>query len=101
MAEASRTPFQADDRGTYVPVIVVPNASRSEVVGALGDAIKVRVAVPAEKGKANEAVLRLLSARCDAVVELVRGGTSRRKVVLVVGKTPREVEACLGSTRAG
>jgi uncharacterized protein (TIGR00251 family) len=38
----------------------VPGASRSEIAGVLGDRLKVRVAAPAEGGKANEAVLELL-----------------------------------------
>lgn len=40
---------------------VVPGASRSRVVGLLGDRLKVQVAAPPEAGKANAAVIDLLS----------------------------------------
>jgi uncharacterized protein (TIGR00251 family) len=40
---------------------VIPGASRNEVCGWLGDRLKVRVNAPAEDGKANAAVVRLLA----------------------------------------
>ncbi len=35
---------------------VVPGSSRDEIVGWLGDSLKVKVKAPPEKGRANEAV---------------------------------------------
>jgi len=55
---------------------VVPGASRSEIVGPLGGRLKVRVAAPAESGKANR-----------AVVDLVREWLSTRDVQIVAGQT--------------
>ena len=40
---------------------VVPGASRDQIVGWLGDALKIKVTAPPEKGKANEAVVTLLA----------------------------------------
>jgi len=40
---------------------VVPGASRSEIVGVLGDRLKIRIAAPPEKGKANQALLQLIA----------------------------------------
>ena len=40
---------------------VVPGSSRDQVVGWLGDASKIKVTAPPEKGKANEAVIELLA----------------------------------------
>lgn len=42
-------------------VKVVPGASRDEIAGWLGDALKVRVSAAPEKGKANAAVCALLA----------------------------------------
>jgi uncharacterized protein len=71
--------------GVEVDVWVVPGASRDSVDGPHGGALKVRVAAPADKGRANQAVTDLLSAHFDAPVSLLRGETSRRKTFLVRG----------------
>lgn len=65
-------------------VKVVPGASRSEIVGRLGEALKVRVAAPPEGGKANREVLALLAERLGspaADVVLVSGASSPSKIV--------------------
>ena len=69
----------------------VPGARRSAVVGRYGDAWKVRVAAPAEAGKANDAVLVLLADALDISrrdLELTSGGSSRNKVVALRGLAP-------------
>jgi uncharacterized protein (TIGR00251 family) len=72
--------------GVTVRVWVVPGASKTEVAGLHGDALKVRVAVPAERGRANRAVVRLLAGLLDpAPVRLIAGETARLKMILVGG----------------
>ncbi len=69
-----------------VKVKVVPGATRDEVVGQLGDALKVRVAAPPEGGKANQAVIRLLAGHFGVdrkLVRIVSGLASARKTVEV------------------
>jgi uncharacterized protein len=72
--------------GVLVVVWVVPGAARDEVVGFHGGALRVRVSVPPEAGKANRAaaalVARILGGRR---AEVVSGGTARRKEVMVFG----------------
>lgn len=67
---------------------VVPGASRSEIVGWLGDELKIRVAAPPEGGKANRAVVKLLAEALNipaAQFEIVSGKTRARKTVDVAG----------------
>ena len=73
------------------PVIVLtlhvqPGAKRTEVAGKHGDALKIRLAAPPVDGKANEELLRYLADVFGVSrrnVMLVRGDSSRRKVVRI------------------
>lgn len=79
---------------------VVPRAPRPGVVGRHGDAWKVRVTAAPEDGKANEAVLELLSGALDVPPENLRpmsGKTSRDKVVSVRGMSAGEVNGRLAA----
>jgi len=77
--------------GTLVDVWAVPGASKTEISGVHGGALKIRVAVPPEGGKANRAVARVLSAATGASVELISGRGSRRKRFLVKGVKPADL----------
>ena len=67
-------------------VKVVPGASRTEIVGPLGNRLKVRVAAPAEGGKANRALVKVLSEWLRTRdVEIVAGRSSAEKTVRVSG----------------
>jgi uncharacterized protein YggU (UPF0235/DUF167 family) len=80
-------------------VKVTPGASRDAVVGWLGDAVKVAVREPAERGRANAAVERLLAVSLGvpaASVRIAAGGSSARKVVVVDGLEAGEVHRRLG-----
>jgi uncharacterized protein YggU (UPF0235/DUF167 family) len=54
------------------------------------------VSAPPEGGRANDAVCQLLSDAIGKPVTLLRGGTSRAKVVFVPGVTPEGVRGILG-----
>lgn len=78
---------------------VIPGAPRSEVLGWLGDAVKVKVKAPPVEGKANEALLRFLAEALDLAprhLALVRGDTSRLKVIRIRGLDRETVLTRLG-----
>jgi uncharacterized protein len=84
-ADAPWTRRLAD--GWSLTVRVQPGATRSEVVGPHGDALRIRVAGPAVDGKANTELVRFLAERLGLparAVEITRGHASRTKVVRVV-----------------
>lgn len=67
-------------------VHVQPRASRSEVLGRHGDALKVRLQAPPVDGAANDALVELLAGALGLArreIRLVSGQTARRKVVEV------------------
>lgn len=82
-------------KGAAFPVRVVPRASKDEVAGQMGEAIKVRLTAPPVEGKANEALIAFLAEKLGvrkSQVEIVAGETSRNKMVCVLGLSPVEVE---------
>ena len=65
---------------------VQPGTGRSAVVGEHGDALKVRIAAPANEGKANAEFVRFLAKALGVSrgsVELISGERSRDKAVAV------------------
>lgn len=83
-------PFSEANGVVRVRLLVQPRASRTEVVGEHGDAIKLRVAAPPVEGEANREVVRFLSKLLGipaGAVELSSGETGRRKVVELRGVT--------------
>lgn len=80
--------------GVLIPVKVVPGASRDRIAGVLDGALKINVAAPPEKGKANKAVIALL-ARVLGVrknhLAVVAGQTSPRKTIAATGLTAADV----------
>ena len=77
---------------------VVPGASASSIAGWLGEELKVRVSAPPEKGKANKAVIGLLSRALDlpiSAISIVSGETSAHKVVQIGGLSESQVRTRL------
>ena len=85
--------------GAAFPVRVVPRASRNEICGRQGEAIKVRLTAPPVEGAANEALISFLSEVLEvrkSQIEILSGHAAREKIVCVVGLMPEELEARLG-----
>ena len=81
--------------GVAVRVHVVPGASRTEIKGRYGDAIKIRVSASPEGGLANRAIVDLLERVVGGTVEIVKGRTSPSKTVLIRGVDPATVVEAL------
>ena len=80
---------------THLRLRVSPGATRTELAGRYGDGWKVRVSAAPERGRANDAVVRLLAARLGvprASLSVVSGQTSRDKVVELRGLGRDEAE---------
>jgi uncharacterized protein (TIGR00251 family) len=79
---------------------VVPGARRDGVLGFHGEALKVAVRAPPERGRANEAVLELIADYVGVPrthVSLERGAASRDKLVRITGIAPDELGRRLGA----
>jgi uncharacterized protein (TIGR00251 family) len=82
-----------------ISVKVVPGASRSGIVGWLGEDLKVRIQAPPTDGKANEALCEFLASEFrlpHSAVRIAAGFSSRKKIVEVDGLSPDVLERIAG-----
>lgn len=78
---------EQDGRLTF-KVLVVPRASRSEIVGEHDGALRVRIAAAPVDGEANEELVRFLARALKVprnAVVVIGGQTSRLKSIAVTG----------------
>lgn len=93
-----------ENRSIRLNLRVSPGGSRAAVIGRHGDAWKVRVVAPPERGRANDSVVAFLATtlglrRPD--VRIVSGASSRNKTVELVGLTLDEAESRLTDAQEG
>ena len=84
--------------GCLLRVIVVPRASRTEIAGEHGDALKIRLAAPPVDGAANDELIAFLAKRLGVprgALTIAAGATSRRKSVRVESLAPAAAVAAL------
>ena len=85
-------------------VRVQPRASRTELAGIHGDALKVRLSAPPVDGAANDALVLFFSEIFNVPrrdVRIVAGGSSRSKTVEIQGISERAVLERLQSIERG
>jgi uncharacterized protein (TIGR00251 family) len=89
---------RAQTDGVLLAIKLQPRASVNQVGEALGNELRIKVTAPPVDSAANEALVRLLAEVLECgrnQVELVRGHTSRHKVVKITGVSERAVAARL------
>jgi uncharacterized protein (TIGR00251 family) len=91
-APSDPAPFRAAADSVLVHVLAAPKASRNGVEGAVttaqGAALKVRVTAAPDRGKANQAIIKLLAKAWHLPTSrfsIVAGNTDRHKTILVAG----------------
>lgn len=85
--------------GVRIAIKAVPGASRDQIAGVLGERLKVRVAAPAEGGKANRAICALVAEALGisaGSVEILTGVSGPEKVLSVTGVDAATARVALG-----
>ncbi|GAB3399198.1 DUF167 domain-containing protein [Massilia agilis] len=86
--------------GVRIAVQITPNAKKTEVIGVLDDALKLKLAAQPIEGKANEALIKFLAGALKvpkSAVTITHGQTNKRKLVEVrsTSLTPADVAKVL------
>jgi len=86
--------IQKHSSGLVFKVHVQPGASRNQVSGLHGDALKLKLTAPPVEGKANKACIGILAEALGipkTSIEIVSGHTSRKKnirITCTASRTP-------------
>lgn len=86
--------------GCIFSVRVQPRARRDEIVGESDGAFKIRLTAPPADGEANRSLIALLSRAMGVPksrISILRGETSRRKTISILGVNAQYVLGRLGS----
>ncbi len=70
----------------FLKIRAIPNAKKTEIVGMLGDAVKIKVRGVPEGGRANREILEFLATELKISrknVEIHSGETSREKLLRI------------------
>ena len=92
--------------GVRIAVQITPNAKRTEVLGVLDDALKIKLQAQPVEGQANAALVKYLAGALKVArssVVITHGHTSKRKLVDIASAalTPDAVERLLLGDQAG
>ncbi|MEA3487619.1 MAG: DUF167 domain-containing protein [Thermodesulfobacteriota bacterium] len=74
---------------------VIPRASRCELAGVQGDALKIRITAPPVEGAANKECIRLLSDMLKvkkSQIKIIAGHRSKNKRVSISGIKRKDIE---------
>lgn len=88
--------------GVMIKIRVQPKASKDEIVGWDGSALKIRVVAPPVEGEANKAVISLLAKRlkvAKSAISITSGQNSRIKTVFLSGLTEQEIRSFQWDTK--
>ena len=78
--------FSETDGAIIFNVRVVPNSSKSEIVGVLDGSLKIKIAAPPARGAANADLIKFLAKKfgvAKSEVEIISGQSSKNKQVKI------------------
>lgn len=87
--------IQETQGGVLLHLFVQPKSSKNEIVGPHNDELKVKITSPPVDGQANEAVIKFFSKLLripKGQIELIRGETSRHKVIKIHGLSTEDLQ---------
>ena len=100
----SELQIQEDDQGIVLVAKIVPGSSKTALAGALDSMVKIKVAAPPEKGKANQCLIAFLAKQLGVkknAIHIVSGQTSPVKHVKIEGISARTCLEKLGFSSQG
>ncbi len=82
-------------KGVILTFKIVPGSSKTAVSGSYGEMIKVKIAAPAEKGKANKALVKFLAEKLSLSkndIRILKGETNPVKQIRINGVSKEKLK---------
>jgi len=86
------------DSGIILSIRTQPGSSKNHIIGEYGGRLKLAVTAAPEKGKANKAVIELLSDSLhipESSIHIISGESSRDKRLMIEGLSPEDLKTLL------
>lgn len=83
--------FSKKESEIIFDVRVVPNSSRSEIIGEFDGSLKIKVAAPPVDGAANAELIKVLAKKlgvAKSAIEIIGGQSSKNKQVKIYNIEP-------------
>ena len=80
--------------GVDLAIRLQPRSAKDEIVGLIGNELKIKVTAPPVDDAANHALIELLAEKLNCsrgAIRIVRGKTSRHKAVRILGVTAETI----------
>lgn len=87
--------LQQTNKGIILKVRITPKSSYNEIVEWKNGELKIRIAAVPEKNAANQELIDFMASFFSvgkSKIELIKGGTSRSKTILLTGLTLEKAE---------
>lgn len=100
MSRPEPTICSLTEGGIVLTLHIQPRASKNEVCGVQGDALKIRLTSPPVDGAANKLCREFLADLLDvpkSAVEIISGETSRHKRVRIASADPEKLRRLVDS----
>ncbi len=88
--------MKTHSRGVLIEARVRTNSPKFSI-SRKGDELVIEVTSPPQEGKANTEIVKALKKLTGHEVEIVKGLKSRKKLIMIVGSTPADIERVLES----
>ena len=90
-----KLPFiKTTERGITLSIIVSPRSASNSIVGVTDGRLKIKLTSPPVDGKANQALINYLSKLLKvskSSIEILKGKTSKKKLVLIEDISEAEI----------
>lgn len=78
----------AEETQAKIAVLIYPGAAKNEITGVQNDVLRIKIAAPPVKGKANKELIEYLSHLLGITkgrLEIIKGTTSKNKLISIEG----------------